>query len=97
MEQSCSKCEKQLNFPAGSVVGRTEECPACGTDLHSCIQCRFYDESAYNQCSEPQAERVVEKERANFCDYFQLGGRSAGRSANAEKDAAKKKLDDLFK
>jgi hypothetical protein len=30
----------------------------------------FHDARAYNQCAEPQAERVVDKAHANFCDYF---------------------------
>ena len=51
-------------------IGRQERCERCGVDLHSCRQCRFYDPRAYNACAEPQAERVLAKERANFCDYF---------------------------
>ena len=37
------------------------------------MNCRFYDSSAYNDCSEPAADRVVEKDKANFCDYFSAG------------------------
>ena len=36
--------------------------------------CKFYDESAYNSCKENQAERIVEKEKANYCDYYVLLG-----------------------
>ena len=36
------------------------------------MNCDFYDAGAYNQCREPQAERVLEKEKGNFCDYFRL-------------------------
>lgn len=47
-------------------IGRAETCPSCGADLKCCRNCAFHDERAYNQCREPQAERVLEKERSNF-------------------------------
>jgi hypothetical protein len=30
----------------------------------------MYDPKNYNECKEPSAEVVKEKERANFCDFF---------------------------
>ncbi len=45
-------------------------CPQCGSDLHCCLNCRFYDPAKHNQCAEPQAEWVRDKESANSCDYF---------------------------
>jgi len=51
-------------------VGRRDACPSCGVDLHSCRQCRHYDVRLDNECRESQAERVLDKERANFCDWF---------------------------
>ncbi len=38
--------------------------------MHSCRHCRFFAPGRSNQCSEPQAEWVRDKERANFCGYF---------------------------
>lgn len=32
--------------------------------------CVAYDASAVRQCTEDDAEDVLEKARANFCDYF---------------------------
>lgn len=51
-------------------VGRRDTCPECGAELRSCRQCSFRDPAAYNECSEPQAERVLDKDRANFCEYY---------------------------
>jgi hypothetical protein len=43
------------------------------------------------------AERIVDKERANFCDYFVLRGtKGAGRGSNKVKEA-KEALEALFK
>jgi hypothetical protein len=36
--------------------------------------CYFYDPKAYNECREPNADRIVDKEKANFCDYYKIGG-----------------------
>lgn len=80
----------------GGKAARSEECPHCNADMHVCYNCVHYDRSAYNECREPQAERVVDKDRRNFCDYFQFAENRKG-GANTEEVAAKKKLDDLFK
>ena len=76
-------------------VGLRDSCPRCHRDLHNCKNCRFYDPSAHNQCREPQAEYVGDREKANFCTYFVPG--SAGKAMTREASAAKKKLEDLFK
>jgi hypothetical protein len=41
------------------------------------------------------AERVVDKERENFCDYFILKGAEESRSGRTA--ATKQALEDLFK
>jgi hypothetical protein len=42
------------------------------------------------------AERVVDKDRRNFCDYFYLEGTGRVKAGDSKEDA-RKKLDDLFK
>ena len=61
-------------------IGRKDSCAKCDADLHSCLNCRLYNRSAHNECSEPQAEWVRDKDRANFCDYFRTA-RGAGLAA----------------
>ena len=34
--------------------------------------CIFFDPKSYNECKEPSAELVLEKEKANFCDHFRI-------------------------
>ena len=68
---SCFSCRKEMSFPERKV-GLREECPHCHADVHVCKNCEFYDVKAYNECREPSADRVTEKERSNFCDYFSL-------------------------
>ena len=59
-------------------VSRNATCEKCGRDLRCCKQCKYYDPHAYNECKEVNAERIRDKERANFCDYFLPRG-SKGR------------------
>jgi hypothetical protein len=92
---NCWKCGQVLD-DMPMPLRRRDECPACGTDLHVCRMCEFYDISVAKSCREPVAEEVTDKERANFCDYFR--GRPvvhAGGGAG-ETDAARAQLDALF-
>jgi hypothetical protein len=55
------------------MVGRSDHCPDCLSDIRTCRMCQFYDPQSYNECREPSADRVKDKEKANFCDYFKIG------------------------
>jgi hypothetical protein len=91
----CFSCKRELEV--GEKAGRTETCLFCNADLHCCLNCQFYDPRAYNQCREPQAERVVEKDRSNFCDYFSFRDASATEAKKGPVQAKKNPLDGLFK
>jgi len=91
--RKCSHCEKTLTLDR--KITRRETCPSCGWDLHVCLNCRFFDLGVYNQCREPQAERVLDKERSNFCDYFVY--REESTTGAHTGGAARKKIEDLFK
>ena len=89
----CHKCRQEIKRE--SIIGRQELCPSCGADLRCCVNCAFYEPGAYNDCREPQAERVLDKTRSNFCDYFTFidsGEKKGNKSAGA-----KDKLEGLFK
>lgn len=91
----CYFCKKDIQIT--DRIGRQDSCSHCGSDLHICMNCEFYDPSAYNECRESQADRVLEKEKSNFCDYFTLSSvaRQSGGMSEAEK--SKKNLEELFK
>jgi hypothetical protein len=89
----CSFCEKEIEVN-GTVI-RSDTCPHCGHDLRCCVQCKFYDPGSYNECKEVSAERVVDKERANFCDYFIIKG--ARENLSGKEAIAKQALENLFK
>ncbi len=91
----CHKCKNEINIP--KTVGRKDACPLCQADLRCCLNCSHYNPSYYNQCIESQAERVLDKDRANFCDYFKFKDRVSKAMAEGDKSSIRKKLDDLFK
>ena len=52
-------------------LARAAECRHCMADLHVCKLCEFFDSGARKGCKEPVADEVDDKERSNFCGYFQ--------------------------
>jgi predicted RNA-binding Zn-ribbon protein involved in translation (DUF1610 family) len=93
--KKCALCNKELDID--KYFSRKAVCPHCGGDLHICLNCRFYSETAHNKCIEPKAEFQRSRDKANFCDYFVFSeGRAVSGSAKDKADALKK-LDDLFK
>lgn len=84
--------------PMEGKVSRQDTCPHCDRDLRCCKQCNFYDQDAYNECKEVSAERILDKERANLCDYYIPRGaaKKAGGRVNRTSEA-KEALEALFK
>ena len=94
----CHRCQGNISVTSDGRVGRRELCDKCSSDLHVCKNCKFYSVTSYNECSEPSAERVLDKEKSNFCDYFEFRNSNASATAGEDpKVVARKKLDDLFK
>lgn len=90
----CHACTKKL--VENLKVGRKDECPSCGADLRCCLNCVFYDRASSKQCRETVTELMREKEKANFCDYFEYAeNRIAATDPGIS--PARKALDDLFK
>jgi len=91
----CHVCGKGLE--GSGKVGRADICPHCRADLHCCLNCRFYDEHAQNQCRESSAEWVSDRGKNNFCEYFFF--RDSAEAGRQEKDQqeARAKLEALFK
>jgi hypothetical protein len=90
-ELVCFHCQKISKV--NGLVGRKDECAYCRSDLHCCRNCEHYDRTAYNECREPSADVVKEKERSNFCDYFKPG---MGKPAEDNRARMKAAADALF-
>ena len=90
----CYQCSKQVELE--HKINFREECLYCHADLHICLNCRFYDESAYNECRESSAEKVKDKEKNNYCEYFDPSHKNT-KSQLTKKDTQLKAAEALFK
>jgi hypothetical protein len=86
----CYKCQNPVTL---EFISRRDECPSCGSDLHICLNCIFFDKTKSNKCREPQAEFVKEKDRSNYCDYFRFKDDTQKKSG---KEEAEKLWGELF-
>ncbi|RMF21806.1 MAG: hypothetical protein D6760_08675 [Deltaproteobacteria bacterium] len=81
----CYACGLEHTYD--TTLSRRATCDRCSAELHCCRNCRFYEPGAYNDCREPSAERVVDKEASNFCDLFEpAAGPSTGSASSAKDD-----------
>lgn len=81
MQVQCFHCQK-INQISDKVHFR-DECESCGQDLHSCKQCQNYDEGSYNECKDPSADRILDKEKANYCDFYIVKAGVAGEASSS--------------
>jgi hypothetical protein len=94
-ELVCWKCGgslKSLPIP----LSRMAECPACKAELHTCRLCQYYEAHTTRGCREIRAEDVINKERANYCDWFKARPGAFDASRQGKVEVAKSKLDALF-
>lgn len=94
MSNNCYKCNAELEFESIENIARSESCPKCLTSIRCCSMCNFYDNNSYNECRESSAERIVDKEKPNFCDFFKIRN---GKSVKEETNDALAKANSLFK
>jgi hypothetical protein len=88
--KECFFCGHSL--AEGERVYRSSTCSHCGKDLKICRNCRFYSPGVHWDCSESIQDPVHDKERANFCEFFQFRegpsqGRQPGSASNGKKKA----------
>jgi hypothetical protein len=92
----CFKCGWEWKL--SGEPGRSDTCPTCGNDLRVCLSCVHYDRSVAHQCRERRADPVLDKDRSNFCEYFEMARRifrAAGTNSSRE-DSARDQLKKLL-
>jgi ribosomal protein L40E len=94
-ELVCWRCGASL-AALSLPIGRRDECPECHAELHVCQLCAFHDPRVAKQCREPVADEVRDKDRANFCGYFQPGPDAHRGGGKPESQSARGELESLF-
>ncbi len=90
---SCWSCGSGLS---SHEYGRETNCLKCSKPTRVCRNCRWYDISRPNACQEPVAEEVQDKERANFCSFFEPVDSGGGDGSDPQTDL-QKAAEELFK
>lgn len=88
-ELQCFRCGHSL-AALPLPLSRQDQCPECSHYLHVCRMCRHFDPRVPKQCREDDAEEVMDKEKPNFCDWFEAtaGRYDAGRAGAASRAEA---------
>ena len=89
----CMRCSQVID----SAVDNTQLCTKCGSSLHSCGQCTWFDTGARFECSQPIPERISPKDGQNDCTYFELQRTVERETGSVGPQNAKTAFDDLFK
>lgn len=95
MDMQCWKCGEELKnllLP----FSRYEECSFCKADLHVCLACKNHNAALSDGCNEDRADFVLDKDKANFCDYFRANPKPYQKQDNSEAEQARAKLAELF-
>lgn len=77
-------------------ITRFTRCPICRSDLHVCRLCRHHDPAILGECRHERADRVVDKEQANFCTHFRPRRDAHKATADPAANASRAALDALF-
>jgi hypothetical protein len=88
----CPHCGASLSV---TRISFREVCEKCGNDLHTCVCCVHYAPGKPNDCNEPNAEPVRDKERNNRCEWFSLTDKK--KEKGLSKEEANRLLRDLFR
>jgi len=90
MTVTCHRCGRPTS---GERIAFRATC-GCGAWLHCCRNCEFFAPGRANDCREPRAEPLADREQGNFCEWFRASAAPAAAAGNAT--AARAALDTLF-
>ena len=94
MPAVCRSCGTPLSID--EPIPRDSECPNCRHDVRACSNCRHHDPRYHNSCHETEADPVDDRQRRNFCEYFELSREPWQAAATDRASEARAKLAHLF-
>jgi hypothetical protein len=89
----CARCGTEVTPP----FGLESRCSKCGSDLHACAQCVYFDPGARFQCMQPVPERVAPKDARNACTLWEPRTTVERQTHSVSVSSARSAFDDLFK
>lgn len=91
----CWNCGASLD-DVPRPISRHATCSACFNELHCCRLCRHYDPQRNMQCFEDRADPPLQKDNANFCEFFAPRANAWEASTGTRSTAARDALSELF-
>ena len=89
---NCGASLKEIPRP----ISRHANCPKCFEALHCCRLCANFDPSVTGQCRDDRTDPPIQKENANFCDFYRPRAGVYRAERGAKSDDARARLDALF-
>ena len=92
----CHYCRSSLPL---DIQMKNRLCPSCGSDLHCCKNCLFYDEELTSKCRETNSPWVGDRTTQNACEFFEMRPTSYNPRAaeNAEALSEAERAKDAFR
>ncbi len=84
IDGNCWNCGAGLS---SHEYGRETSCLKCGKSTRVCRNCRWYAPGRPNACEEPVADPVMDKERPNFCSFFESVAAPGSEPESKSEDA----------
>lgn len=94
-ELRCYRCGEPL-AALTPPISRQDQCPSCSVYLHVCRMCGYFDVNVPRQCREDDAEDVTDKEKLNFCEWYEPSPNAFDAARKRDADKARSRLDSLF-
>jgi len=91
----CWRCGADLKA-VPVPFSRFAECPACKVDLHVCRMCRHYNPRYVGHCDHEFADKVLMKEKSNFCSHLKPDPGAFTGAVDTGKARAQEELESLF-
>lgn len=92
----CWRCGTAVKSDQQPIT-RLEQCRHCHADLHVCRLCRSWNPRYTSKCSHDHAEPPLDRERANFCQYFRpAAGVFRKNTGTPAEETARTVLESLF-
>lgn len=92
---NCFKCGFFIESGPFKKIGFRDCCESCGTSLHCCLGCKYYQIGLSNDCKIPGTEKIVDRSANNFCEEFAV--REGGAISAKKPPSSFTRFDDLFK
>jgi len=92
----CSLCGNEIKDT--TTISLDSTCPKCRSDLHSCVNCGFFDPSSQFQCMKDVPRNMSPKDKRNDCELYSAKNSIEKRFINVESHHdARQAFENLFK